>query len=154
MRLSFGYRNLTAIPPEAILSTAKKVTWLDLTGNRLSDLDDLLNFRNMKGLVLDDNSLDSHVRLPPLPNLTTLWVNSNNIDNVVTFITMLKANVPNLTDLSLLKNAACPNYLTEGSPKDYLDYRLYVISQLPKLQVLDTSPVTSEERTAAVAKYR
>lgn len=45
----------------------------------------------------------------------------------------------------MLGNAACPNYFNGGTPKEYRDYRLYVIYRLKKLEVLDSSPVTEEE---------
>eukprot|EP01105_Mastigella_eilhardi_P006968 TRINITY_DN1845_c0_g1_i1.p1 TRINITY_DN1845_c0_g1~~TRINITY_DN1845_c0_g1_i1.p1 ORF type:complete len:131 (-),score=40.09 TRINITY_DN1845_c0_g1_i1:76-468(-) len=61
--------------------------------------------------------------------------------------------MPNIKHLSLLKNEACPNYLTGGTARQYADYRQYVISRLHRLETLDTSAVTAEERADAVRVY-
>lgn len=55
--------------------------------------------------------------------------------------------------LSLLKNAACPNFFNGGTPQQYADYRRYVVSRLANLTHLDSSPVTDEERSAARSVY-
>lgn len=69
------------------------------------------------------------------------------------FIDRLVRSCPQLKHLSMLGNSACPNYFNGGSPKEYRDYRLYVINRLKKLEVLDSSPVTEEEITESERIY-
>lgn len=53
----------------------------------------------------------------------------------------------------MLKNEACPNFFTGGSAEQYEQYRLFVVSRLPNLQVLDSSTVTKSEREIAKKMY-
>eukprot|EP01121_Diplochlamys_sp_Union-15-3_P005057 TRINITY_DN1530_c0_g2_i1.p1 TRINITY_DN1530_c0_g2~~TRINITY_DN1530_c0_g2_i1.p1 ORF type:complete len:192 (+),score=60.83 TRINITY_DN1530_c0_g2_i1:241-816(+) len=53
----------------------------------------------------------------------------------------------------MLYNTACPNYFNGGTPSQYRDYRLYVISRLRKLKTLDSSDVTEEEQKEADRVY-
>jgi len=154
VRVSLGYRDLVEIDPELVASIGRRVTWLDLTGNRFSD--DLLmlrSFPSIEVLVLDNNNITTHIQLPPLRNLHTLWLNCNNIDNTTVLLDHLVQVTPNLEELSLLKNPACVNYFTGGTPKDYRDYRLYVINRLTNLCTLDGIPVTPEEYEDSTRMY-
>ena len=53
----------------------------------------------------------------------------------------------------MLKNEACPNFFTGGSAEEYEQYRLFVISRLNNLTVLDSSTVTKSEREIAKKMY-
>lgn len=103
--------------------------------------------------MLDGNGLNTHTKFPFLPNLRTLWLNNNKIENISIILDTLVQSTPNLKELSLLKNPCCPNYLTGGKPSEYADYRQYVISRLQKLEVLDTTAITTEERNKAEQVY-
>jgi hypothetical protein len=87
------------------------------------DLLPLREFSKLELLVIDSNRITSHTKFPSLPNLRTLWVNKNKIDNLALFIDKLVLSCPNLKFLSMLQNEACPNYFTSGTPKQYQDYR-------------------------------
>lgn len=50
---------------------------------------------------------------------------------------------------SMLKNDACPNFFNGGTVEQYEDYRMFVLSRLQNLQVLDSTQVTDEERKKA-----
>lgn len=99
--------------------------------------------------MLDNNALPSGVQLPPLPHLTTLWVNNNEIADLELFLAHIRQRCPALTYLSMLKNAACPNFFTGKPSEDYRRYRHTVLSFFPNLRFLDASPVSDAERAAA-----
>jgi hypothetical protein len=123
---------------------------LDFSWNNLTSVDSIDAFRDeLTSLVLDNNALPSTVQLPALPHLATLWVNNNNIADLDLFLTHIRARCPALTYLSMLKNAACPNFFTGKPSEDYRRYRHHVLSFFPNLRFLDASPVTDAERAAA-----
>jgi len=154
IRVSLGYRDLTEIDGELILAFGKCVTWLDLTGNRFGDdLSVLRSFPSLEVLVVDGNNITCHLMLAQLPKLHTLWMNNNKVDNTAVLLDHLVQVTPNLEEFSLLKNPACLNYFTGGSPKEYRDYRLYVINRLPNIRTLDGTPVTPEEHQLSTKVY-
>ena len=53
----------------------------------------------------------------------------------------------------MINNKAAPSYFNGGSLVEYNDYRLYVISKLTKLQMLDHKIITPEERVQSQAVY-
>lgn len=53
----------------------------------------------------------------------------------------------------MLNNKACPNFFNGGTPDQYDNYRLFVISRFPHLVELDVSKVTPEEREKAKQVY-
>lgn len=106
---------------------------------------------HLVSLVLDNNELTSDVQLPALPQLTTLWVNNNRIGDLERFLAHVRAQCPGLTYLSMLKNAACPNFFTGKPSEDYHRYRRTVLAYLPLLRFLDASPVSDAERPAAAS---
>mmetsp|Transcript_30859 Transcript_30859/g.86503 ORF Transcript_30859/g.86503 Transcript_30859/m.86503 type:complete len:304 (+) Transcript_30859:83-994(+) len=151
--VSFAYRDLAFLDPDFVEENAKHVVMLDLSNNRFNDLLLLDKFQNLESLVLDNNRISSLVKFPTLEKLKTLSVNKNNISNLAAFITQVQKSCPSLTFLSMLQNEACPNFFNGGTPQQYRDYRHYVISRLPGLHTLDSSPVTNEERATAKMKY-
>jgi len=152
-RVSFAYRDLSDINARIVAKYAPSVKELDLSNNNISDLTPLKSFVKLHTLVLDGNRVHSHTRIPVLPKLHTLWVNSNAISNLTVFIDKLVESTPALKFLSMLKNEACPNFFNGHSLKDYNDYRRYVISKLPGLSVLDSTPITESERAEGARLY-
>ena len=129
---------------------------LDLTENNLTGANDLrflFQFPNLTTLILDKNQIGSKFIIPPMPLLTTLWVNHNKIENLVVFIDNLQMFCPNLTYLSMMNNKAAPSYFNGGSLVEYNDYRLYVLSKLGSLQLIDHKEIAPEERMQSQAIY-
>eukprot|EP01132_Coremiostelium_polycephalum_P001241 gene1241-1565_t len=153
-RLDLAYREINEINPQIVARFGATVKELDLSNNNLEkDLLVLEGFVVLNTLVLDGNKINSHTLFPSLPRVHTLWVNSNQINNLSIFIDKLVDNMPNLRTLSMLKNEACPNYFNGHTLKEYKDYRAYVVSRLKNLQTLDSSPVTDEDHQHATRVY-
>ncbi len=139
-----------------IPKNSAEILILDLTENNFNgsnDLRFLFEFPNLKTLVLDKNKIQSNFIIPEMPNLTTLWVNHNSIENLSVFIENVCRSCPNLTYLSMLNNKAAPSYFNGGSLIEYNDYRLYVISKLLKLKMLDDKEITEQDRQQSQAIY-
>lgn len=122
---------------------------VDLCYNELVSLKNVELFRDCEELVLDNNQLGDGVTFPPLPKLTTLTLNKNQISDAEAFLKQISASYPKLTFLSLLGNTACPNELVLKDEEDYQRYRYFVLYSLPKLKFLDSRPVSDRERTEA-----
>eukprot|EP01129_Flabellula_baltica_P014688 TRINITY_DN7107_c0_g1_i1.p1 TRINITY_DN7107_c0_g1~~TRINITY_DN7107_c0_g1_i1.p1 ORF type:complete len:225 (+),score=36.72 TRINITY_DN7107_c0_g1_i1:26-700(+) len=150
--LSIVGQDITEIPSDFI--HANETTQLSLNFNQITVISNLESFVNLKSLVLDNNELSSGGHeFPVMTMLENLFVNNNNIENLETFLQCLEGKVPSLTYLSMLKNSCCPNYFTGKGSNDYQRYRYTVVSYLPTLQLLDSAPVTEEERERG-AHYR
>ncbi|KOB76213.1 Leucine-rich repeat-containing protein [Operophtera brumata] len=61
---------------------------------------------------------------------------------------------PSLQYLCLMGNPAAPSYFNGGTFYEYLQYRLFVISQFPSLNHLDDRRVTGDQRTEAQRLYK
>lgn len=144
-KLSCVGMNLTSIPAELGSTYGDKVRQLDFSYNQIRKIENLEKFKNLQSLVLDDNEVVSEQKLPSMPSLHTLCVNSNNITDLKAFLDCLTKSCPNLKYLSMLKNPACPNYFVGKDFDDYQRYRYYVLYRLKKLKFLDSSAVTAEE---------
>lgn len=83
MHVSLAYRNLKHVPSQV---NKKDCTSLDLSSNVMTSLVSLKGFLKLETLVLDKNKITSHTQFPFLPNLKSLWVNKNKIDNLVIFM--------------------------------------------------------------------
>ncbi|KAH7829628.1 putative leucine-rich repeat-containing protein [Monocercomonoides exilis] len=153
--LTLAYKDIDSINPSLLQTYGSKLVHLDLSYNKLTDksLGPIAGFEKLESLVLDGNILTSYVSFPYLPKLHTLSVNKNKIANLSLFIEKVRTNMPSLRFLSMLSNEACPNYFFHRSPQEYQDYRYYVISRLPTLSILDTTPVSDEERLQALGLY-
>ncbi|XP_019622647.1 PREDICTED: leucine-rich repeat-containing protein C10orf11 homolog [Branchiostoma belcheri] len=151
-QISLAYNELTEIPAD-FHKHQDSLEILDLSHNKISSLMPLMDFRRLNTLILDSNGLTSHVKFPPLPSLHTLWVNHNNITNLSVFIETVAKCFPNLRFLSMMNNEAAPSYFNGGTVPQYLDYRQYVISRLPKLETLDDRPISKDQREEAERIY-
>eukprot|EP00771_Trimastix_marina_P002902 gnl/Trimastix_PCT/4075.p1 GENE.gnl/Trimastix_PCT/4075~~gnl/Trimastix_PCT/4075.p1 ORF type:complete len:195 (+),score=33.41 gnl/Trimastix_PCT/4075:26-586(+) len=152
-RLSLAYRNLDTLTYPVIRKFTKTTKELDLSYNRLSEISLVSAFEHLTALVLDGNRITSHTNFPTMPHLNTLCVNRNAITNLALFIDKIKVACPNIQYLSMLNNEACPNYFNGGTPKQYHDYRMYVIAHLPTLNMLDSTPISEEEQAEARQAY-
>jgi hypothetical protein len=119
---------------------------LDLTGNGLTNLDFLRNFTELREVCLDHNQISHWVSFPHLPKLSSLSINHNNILQIDMFVNQLiEAGLANkLKYLSVLANPANPSF--DRLEHRYYNFRIYIISKLPKLKLLDSRDVTDAER--------
>ncbi|XP_041926015.1 U2 small nuclear ribonucleoprotein A' isoform X1 [Alosa sapidissima] len=153
--LSLAYQGLLEIPYEPILQQRDSLEVLDLSYNLLDESPALLGeLGRLSTLILDCNNYSAHVKFPYMPGLSTLWINKNKIGNLPTIVEEIRCKFPNIKILSMMNNEAAPSYFNGGSLPQYLDYRLYVISQLSSLEVLDDTEVQEEERALARRTYR
>lgn len=69
-------------------------------------------------------------------------------------VTALAVKFPALKELSLIRNPACPGFssFTKNEEVENAEYRLYTIAHIPKLTMLDCSPVSKNERAKAINK--
>uniref|UniRef100_A0A3Q1G6D8 Uncharacterized LOC110957422 n=1 Tax=Acanthochromis polyacanthus TaxID=80966 RepID=A0A3Q1G6D8_9TELE len=147
--LSFAYQGLTEIPYETILTQTDTLEVLDLSYNLLDEYP----LRKLSTLILDCNSYTSHVKFPFMPSVTTLCINKNKINNLPVFVEEVRKKFPGII-LSMMNNEAAPSYFNGGSLTQYIDYRQYVISQIPGLEILDDTEVMEKERLQARKTYR
>ncbi|XP_059210443.1 leucine-rich melanocyte differentiation-associated protein [Centropristis striata] len=156
--LSFAYQGLTEIPYETILTQTDTLEVLDLSYNLLDDSywnPALLGqLEKLSTLILDCNNYTSHIKFPYMPSVTTVYINKNKINNLPVFVEEIRQKFPNLKILSMMNNEAAPSYFNGGSLTQYKDYRQYVISQIPGLEILDDTEVLEEERDQARKTYR
>ncbi|XP_073330551.1 leucine-rich melanocyte differentiation-associated protein-like [Pagrus major] len=153
--LSFAYQGLTEIPYDTILTQTETLEVLDLSFNLLDENPALLGqLEKLSTLILDCNNYTSHIKFPYMPSVTTLCVNKNKINNLPVFVEELRRKFPNIKILSMMNNEAAPSYFNGGSLTQYKDYRQYVISQIPGLEILDDTEVLEKERAQARKTYR
>uniref|UniRef100_A0A4W5L4W0 U2A'/phosphoprotein 32 family A C-terminal domain-containing protein n=1 Tax=Hucho hucho TaxID=62062 RepID=A0A4W5L4W0_9TELE len=153
--LSFAYQGLLEIPYEVILAQRDTLEVLDLSYNLLEESPALLGeLERLSTLILDCNSYSSHVKFPYMPSVTTVWINKNKIGNLPIFVEEIRSKFPNIKILSMMNNESAPSYFNGGSLDQYIDYRQYVISQIPSLKILDDTEVLEKERVQAKKTYR
>uniref|UniRef100_A0A3B5QTV3 Leucine-rich melanocyte differentiation-associated protein-like n=1 Tax=Xiphophorus maculatus TaxID=8083 RepID=A0A3B5QTV3_XIPMA len=150
--LSFAYQGLTEIPYDSILMQTDTLKVLDLSYNILDEYPFLLICSLT--LILDSNNYTSHVKFPYMPSITAMCINKNKINNLPVFVEEIWQKFPNIKVLSMMNNEAAPSYFNGGSLSQYIDYRLYVISQIPGLEILDDTEVLEKERVQARKTYR
>ncbi|XP_065806624.1 leucine-rich melanocyte differentiation-associated protein [Labrus bergylta] len=153
--LSFAYQGLKEIPYETILPQTESLEVLDLSNNLLEENPALLGrLEKLTTLILDCNNYTSHIKFPYMPSVTTVCINKNKINNLPVFVEEIKRKFPNIKILSMMNNEAAPSYFNGGSLTQYKDYRQYVISQIPGLEILDDTEVLEKERAQARKTYR
>jgi len=143
----------TSIPNE-LSQFADVCTELTITFCSLKSVSNLDKFQKLKMLNCDNNLIEDENYFPHIGTLETLCLNSNKITRLSYLVNQIENSFPNLKYLSLLKNPCCPNYLVGKGNEDYKKYRSTVLGALPRLKFLDSSPVTNEEREAAITKYK
>ncbi|XP_012942489.2 uncharacterized protein LOC101852718 [Aplysia californica] len=82
VRLSLAYRGLSGLPPDLVDQCRLTLVELDMSNNKVSDLRFLVDLCVLETLVLDNNLVTSQVKVPYLPQLHTLWLNHNRIENL------------------------------------------------------------------------
>ncbi|XP_037613751.1 leucine-rich repeat-containing protein 72 isoform X1 [Sebastes umbrosus] len=153
--LSFAYQGLTEIPYETILTQTDSLEVLDLSYNVLDENPALLDqLEKLSTLILDCNNYTSHIKFPYMLSVTTVCINKNKINNLPVFVEEIRRKFPNIKILSMMNNEAAPSYFNGGSLTQYEDYRQYVISQIPGLEILDDTEVLEKERVQAKKTYR
>ncbi len=173
-------QSLHAMPAELIRTKGTILRRIDLSQNQLSSVASLSwpygapSWPALQELILDKNQLQSLAGLGPgpLPQLRTLWLNNNAVEDLELLLGELEKLAPNLTYLSMMRNPAAPeSYFADahglsspgsgsgstggadgGGMESYHRFRLYVCYRLKKLEFLDSTPVTSEERKEATVR--
>lgn len=153
-RLTLAYERLYEIPKTIVERFSDHIRYLDISHNKITNLDALVFFRNLTSLIADDNPITENCCLPPLPKLQLLWLNRCKISSLYPWVGKLKESCPNLQFLSLMGNPAAPSYFNGGTFYEYLQYRLFVISQFPSLNHLDDRKVTDDQRTESLRLYK
>ncbi|XP_030749412.1 leucine-rich melanocyte differentiation-associated protein-like isoform X2 [Sitophilus oryzae] len=145
-RLSLSHEKLEQMPKMICQEFGADIKILDLSYNNFRNVDFLEYFEELTSLILDRNPINVlETNIPFMPKLELLYLNFCKIDEIF-WVESLRYNCPNLKYLSLMGNLVAPSPLNGGSIYDYLRYRLYVISILPKLIHLDDKYITDEER--------
>lgn len=98
-----------------------KITTLDLANGTITTLECLQHpqWKTLETLVLDYNDIEGIGKCPPLPALTALSLNGNNIDELDDLLDDITNKFPRLRFLSLLDNPCCPA-LHAGIDKNHL----------------------------------
>lgn len=140
--------------PAAHLAAAAACTTLNLSENRLRAPGNLQPFSRVQTLVLDKNGLRGVGGFAPMPSVTALMVNNNEIPDIVAFLDDVARVFPALTFLACMRNPCSPPLacVSEDDVQAARRHRLYVAFRLPRLQFLDSSPVTAAERKEAAER--
>ncbi|KAK3908882.1 Leucine-rich melanocyte differentiation-associated protein, partial [Frankliniella fusca] len=144
--ISLAWEDLERVPPPLAAGLGASITALDLSHNRLRDVEFLCAMPALTSLVLDHNQLSEDVELPRLPRLRLLWLNHNQVRSVQPLVRRLQRQTPRLRHLSLIGNKAAPSPLTGAEPSECARYRLSMVWQLPQLEHLDERRVSGAER--------
>ncbi|KAK2080483.1 hypothetical protein QBZ16_000336 [Prototheca wickerhamii] len=162
-----GPRVLGRLTPELILRSPQFMNCvgqyeLDMRGNRINVIENLGATENQfDSIDLSDNAIARLEGFPKLLRLKVLHLNNNRVNKIGR---NLEASLPNLewlmltnnrlstlADLDPLRTLPKLKYLSllDNPVTKQKGYRLYVISQLPKLKMLDFQKVKESERQAA-----
>ncbi len=149
------------LPPD-VAAHLSDIRHFDLSYNGLSSLQPLLGpappLSLLHSLILDGNHLSEHSWLPPLPSLRFLSLNKNEISDVFSFIEWLQEAAPNL---EMVSAAFQRDRVSDGKKKKSQEdekeeerrmraARRMWIRAFPRLTLLDSTPITKEERRQAV----
>ncbi|XP_045449279.1 leucine-rich melanocyte differentiation-associated protein-like [Melitaea cinxia] len=153
-KLTLAYERLYELPTTIIERFCDHVQYLDISHNKITNLDGLVHFKLLTTLIADDNPITENCSFPPMPKLQLLWLNRCKIASLYPWVSKLKESCPNLQYLSLMGNPAAPSYFNGGTFYEYLQYRLFVISQFPSLLHLDDRKVTDDQREESQRLYK
>ncbi|CAM9181900.1 unnamed protein product [Ascophyllum nodosum] len=155
-QLSLAYRPFRKIPESLALAEGRFVHTLNLTECELQSFSYLQCFPLLQTLVLDKNDLEDIKECPTIPTLTTLWINNNKVADLPEFLNQVLDRFPRLTDLSMMRNPACPGLMDIQRPdmEACRLYRTYVVFRAPQLVTVDGTDVTEEERRNAALRGR
>ncbi|KAJ2947325.1 hypothetical protein O0L34_g17039 [Tuta absoluta] len=153
-KLTLAYENLYEIPKSIVERFSVHIKYLDISHNKITNLDPLVHFRHLTSLIADHNPITENCILPLLPQLQLLWLNHCKVASLYPWVGKLKESCPNLQHLCLMGNPAAPSYLNGGTFYEYLQYRLFVISQFSSLNHLDDRKVTDDQRAEAHRLYK
>ncbi len=123
------------------LKELKNLKILSMGRNALRKLDQL-ECPGLEQLWISYNKIDKLTGLDKLKNLRVLYM-SNNLIGQWSEIDRLANQCPELVDVLFINN---PIYTSAPSERDY---RLMMLQRLPKLSILDGTPVEPEEREEA-----
>ncbi|HMR44832.1 MAG TPA: thiamine pyrophosphate-dependent enzyme, partial [Saprospiraceae bacterium] len=70
-KVSFAYQGLNSIPEHLLPMDKHFIEYLDLTENNIDDLRFLIDFTNLRTLIIDRNRINSNVKIPRLDMLHT-----------------------------------------------------------------------------------
>ncbi|CAK1543839.1 unnamed protein product [Leptosia nina] len=153
-KLTLAYERLYEIPRTIVEKFCNYIQYLDISHNKITNLEPLVHFKHLTSLIADDNPVTENSFLPPLPRLQLLWLNYCKIGSLYPWVGKLKESCPNLQYLSLMGNPAAPSYFNGGTFYEYLQYRLFIISQFQYLNHLDDRKVTEDQREESQRLYK
>ena len=154
MEIILAERGLHTLTIEHITTPANEVLLLNLSENNMSSSNLFETFTSLETLILDKNELTSLDWCCPIPSLKTLYFNNNQISNLEAFVNTVAALFPALEYLSMMRNPCCPAFfnITEEKQDDYRRHREFILFKLPRLEYLDATAVTEEERNTSARR--
>mmetsp|Transcript_32121 Transcript_32121/g.91095 ORF Transcript_32121/g.91095 Transcript_32121/m.91095 type:complete len:267 (-) Transcript_32121:363-1163(-) len=168
---SLGPRLIGRLTAELILRSPQYMNCckdyeIDLRGNKIAEIENLGATENQfDSIDLSDNAIVRLEGFPSLKRLRQLLLSNNritrigkNLEGSIPRLEMLVLNnnrLANLSDIDPLASLPKLKYLSllENAVTKKPDYRLYVISRLKHLKVLDFRKIKEKERAEAQAKF-
>ncbi|KAF0299215.1 Leucine-rich melanocyte differentiation-associated protein [Amphibalanus amphitrite] len=142
--LSLAYRDLRDVSNFVADQHGANINYLDLSHNKIRNLQFLVGFERLATLILDHNRVMSYSSLPPMPHLTTLCRSTTTRSRP--FLRSLRFNCPNLRHLSMIGNPSVPSLVRGSSRGNLHRYRTMVLMYFPRLASLDQQRVQAWER--------
>jgi hypothetical protein len=144
---------MTVLSEELILQKTRtdrleSVRNLNLWGCALNDLSILRRCPNLQSCVVSKNQIRNLRFFTENKQLRELFIRKNEIDDLSELVHL--QGLPALTVLQLEGN---PVVSRESQGGDAWQYRLKVLAMLPRLQRLDNTEVTADDRAAADQLY-
>jgi hypothetical protein len=136
-----------------IMKYGKTCTTLTIKCKKIIDLDGLLKFENLHTLILDNCNIFSIKLFPRLEQLKTLWLNHNDISDLLELSNNLNAKFPRLQHISLMFNKEIWPHLKENCSKnDIVKYRQILLYKNRQLNIIDDEIVTDDEYSEALKR--
>jgi Leucine-rich repeat (LRR) protein len=126
----------------------QRIRRLDLKGNNLTDCPVLSGMPLLEVLVLDNNFLTSHSTFHTAPLLHTLWLNHNVVANLAPLAVAFTLSFPKLSYLSMMFNPCHPSSLPGATEQSFRQYRLLIVTLLPRIEAIDAVRVDPDEKCA------